>query len=80
MTTVLNSCPTVADHHKRCKQIRDEVVAAGYKPKKMFVFLLNTAQFEFLLKEVITFVVFYNLVMFVVVYSVVVFLLLFTIL
>ena len=42
----------VADHHKRCKQIREEVVAAGYKPKKMFVFLLNTAQFEFLLKEV----------------------------
>ncbi|CAI8048928.1 WASH complex subunit 5 [Geodia barretti] len=41
----------VADHHKRCKQIREEVVAAGYKPKKMFVFLLNTAQFEFLLKE-----------------------------
>ena len=43
---------SVADHHKRCKQIREEVVAAGYKPKKMFVFLLNTAQFEFLLKEV----------------------------
>jgi WASH complex subunit strumpellin len=41
----------VADHHKRCKQIREEVVAAGYKSKKMFVFLLNTAQFEFLLKE-----------------------------
>ena len=42
----------VADHHRRCKQIRDEVVAVGYKPKRLFVFLLNTAQFEFLLKEV----------------------------
>ena len=43
---------TVADHHRRCKQIRDDVIAVGYKPKKLFVFLLNTAQFEFLLKEV----------------------------
>lgn len=43
---------TVAEHHRRCKQIREEVVALGYNPQLYFVFLLNVAQFEFLLKEV----------------------------
>ncbi len=42
----------VADHHRRCKQIREEVIALGYNPRLYFVFLLNTAQFEFMLKEV----------------------------
>ena len=43
---------SVSDHHKRCKQIHDEVCAVGYNPRSLFVLLLNTAQFEFLLKEV----------------------------
>lgn len=41
----------VSDHHRRCKQIRDDVCAVGYNPRSLFVLLLNTAQFEFLLKE-----------------------------
>lgn len=41
----------VAEYHKKCKMIRDEVVAAGYNARLFFTLLLNTAQFEFLLKE-----------------------------
>ena len=44
----------MAEYHKKCKMIRDEVVAAGYNARLFFTLLLNTAQFEFLLKEVYT--------------------------
>ena len=43
---------SAADHHRRCKQLREDVVAIGYNPRALFVLLLNTAQFEFTLKEV----------------------------
>jgi len=42
----------VADYHKVCKQVREHVCGFKYNPKMIFVLLLNTAQFEFLLKEV----------------------------
>ena len=43
---------SAADHHRRCKQLREDVVAIGYDPRALFVLLLSTAQFEFTLKEV----------------------------
>ena len=46
---ILHTAP-VADFHKRCKQIRDEL-CVSYNAQKLFLLLLNTAQFEFLLKE-----------------------------
>ncbi|KAL5456944.1 hypothetical protein EMCRGX_G034172 [Ephydatia muelleri] len=46
---ILHTAP-VADFHKRCKQIRDEL-CMNHNPQKLFLLLLNTAQFEFLLKE-----------------------------
>ena len=45
-------CLAVADYNKICKQIRDLVCSHKYDPKMVFVLLLNTAQFEFILKEV----------------------------
>lgn len=42
----------VADYHKICKQIQDQIVQLGFNPRALFILLLNTAQFEFLLKEV----------------------------
>jgi len=50
-SSLLLSLP-VGEQHRRCAQIRTEVCAAGYDPPSFFVLLLNTAQFEFLLKEV----------------------------
>ncbi len=47
-----HSMSVVADHHRRCKQIREEICAMGYDPRKFFVLLLNTSQLEFVLKEV----------------------------
>ena len=43
---------SVGEQHRRCAQIKADVCAAGYEPRQFFVLLLNTAQFEFLLKEV----------------------------
>ena len=48
----LPTFPSVADHNKFCKQGRDNVCNVGYDPRMVFVLLLNTAQFEFVLKEV----------------------------
>lgn len=42
----------VADSNKKCKMIRDEILQFGYDPRALFQFLLNVAQFEFLMKEV----------------------------
>jgi hypothetical protein len=42
----------VAEHHQRCKAVHAEVIAVGFDPRNLFVVLINTAQFEFLLKEV----------------------------
>jgi len=42
-----------AEANKRCKQLRDQVHAdSKYNPLLTFQLLLNTAQFEFKLKEV----------------------------
>lgn len=49
---ILQSRVAVADYHKMCKQFKDQVCSSKYNPKMIFVLLLNTAQFEFLLKEV----------------------------
>ena len=42
----------VAEHHQRCKAVHTEVISVGFDPRNLFVVLINTAQFEFLLKEV----------------------------
>ena len=42
----------VADSNRRCKQIREEVCSCGYDPQALFTLLLNTSQFEFVMKEV----------------------------
>lgn len=47
----------VADYNKVCKQVRDHVCSFRYDPKMVFVLLLNTAQFEFILKEVLTYII-----------------------
>jgi hypothetical protein len=44
----------VADYNKTCRQIRENVCNFKYDPKMLFVLLLNTAQLEFILKEVLT--------------------------
>ena len=50
----MSSLPfVVADYHPRCKAVHAEVIAAGFDPRLLFVVLINTAQFEFLLKEVL---------------------------
>jgi WASH complex subunit strumpellin len=42
-----------AEANKRCKQLRDQVLSdSKYSPLAVFQLLLNTAQFEFKLKEV----------------------------
>ena len=43
---------SVADHNKKCKMIREEIVQTGYDPRGLFQFLLNVSQFEFIMKEV----------------------------
>ena len=43
---------TVAEYHQRCKAVHAEVVSVGFDPRNLFVVLINTAQFEFVLKEV----------------------------
>lgn len=46
---------TGAEANKRCKLLRDQVLAdSKYSPLAVFQLLLNTAQFEFKLKEVNT--------------------------
>ena len=57
MTILSASCDghcflVVADNNRRCKQIKDEIIQMRYEPRAVFILLLNTAQFEFLLKEV----------------------------
>ena len=42
----------VADYHQRCKAVHTEVISVRFDPRLLFVVLINTAQFEFLLKEV----------------------------
>lgn len=42
----------VADYNRRCKQIRDDVCTCGYDARALFALLLNTSQFEFVMKEV----------------------------
>lgn len=42
----------VADYNRRCKLIQEDIIQMGYDPRALFQFLLNTAQFEFLLQEV----------------------------
>ena len=47
-----------ADYDKKSKQIRDQVMTAansaqsGYHPRKLFELLLNTAQLEYILQQV----------------------------
>nr|CAD7567981.1 unnamed protein product [Timema californicum] len=51
---MLHTCvpPAGWDTNKRCKQIRDQVVAdSKYNPLQVFELLLNTAQFELKIKE-----------------------------
>lgn len=43
---------SVALHNKRCKQILDEILGLGFDPRALFQFLLNIAQFEYVVKEV----------------------------
>ena len=43
---------TVAEYHQRSKAVHAEVIGVGFDPRNLFVVLINTAQFEFLLKEV----------------------------
>ncbi|XP_003385312.1 PREDICTED: WASH complex subunit strumpellin-like [Amphimedon queenslandica] len=47
---ILHTAP-VADHNKKCKMIREEIVQTGYDPRGLFQFLLNVSQFEFIMKE-----------------------------
>ena len=42
----------VSELNKKCRQIKDAINTFGHNPSKLFQLLLNTAQFEFLLKEV----------------------------
>nr|CAD7425882.1 unnamed protein product [Timema monikensis] len=54
---MLHTCvpPAGWDTNKRCKQIRDQVVAdSKYNPLQVFELLLNTAQFELKIKEILT--------------------------
>lgn len=40
-------------NNKRLRQIKDQILTdSRYNPKILFQFLLDTAQFEFILKEV----------------------------
>lgn len=47
-----------ADHDKRCKMLKDQVLASaqnvtnGYHPRNLFELLLNTAQLEYILSQV----------------------------
>ena len=50
----------VAEYHRGCKQIRELIVQLGFNPRALFILLLNTAQFEFLLKEVIIIIIIIN--------------------
>lgn len=49
---------TVADHDRRSKMLREQVLTAaqnvkeGYHPRKLFELLLNTAQLEYILSQV----------------------------
>ena len=40
-----------SSQHKRCKAIRDQIMAQGFNPKAVFSLLLNAAQYEFVLKN-----------------------------
>ena len=42
----------VSENHKRSRQTRDAIIALGYNAKYVFELMLNTAEFEFVLKEV----------------------------
>jgi len=48
---MLHTALQVSENHKRSRQIRDTIIAFGYSPKYVFELLLNTADFEFVLKE-----------------------------
>ena len=50
---ILIFCVSAFDSNKRCRQLRDMVSAAGFNPRTVFELLLNTAQFELRLKEVL---------------------------
>ena len=53
--TCLLSLTSAAEGNKRCRQLRDQVIAdSKYHPQVMFRLMLNTAQYEFKLKEVIS--------------------------
>ena len=43
-----------SSQHKRCKAIRDQIMAQGFNPKAVFSLLLNAAQYEFVLKNMFT--------------------------
>ena len=38
-------------NNKKAKAVRDMVMGAGFNPKSVFSLLLNTAQYEFVMKE-----------------------------
>lgn len=42
---------TVSENHKRCRAIREIVLTSGYNASSWFDILLNTAQFEYVVKE-----------------------------
>ena len=42
----------VGENHKKSRQIKEAIVNFGYNSKFIFDLMLNTAQFEFVLKEV----------------------------
>ncbi|XP_046858069.1 WASH complex subunit 5-like [Xenia sp. Carnegie-2017] len=48
---LLHTTDRAADNHKRCRTIRDTVLASGYNAGHWFDILLNTAQFEYVVKE-----------------------------
>ena len=41
----------VSENHKRCRAIREIVLTSGYNAGSWFDILLNTAQFEYVVKE-----------------------------
>ena len=48
----LKLIPIVGENHKKSRQIKEAIVNFGYNSKFVFDLMLNTAQFEFVLKEV----------------------------
>ena len=43
---------SVSENNKKCRQIKEAINTFGHNADRLFQLLLNTAQFEFLLKEV----------------------------